>query len=521
MKEIYVCDCDTYMMSNSSEMHNLNRELICIEYPGVVKNVDKMFETLGGLKNISSVYSQKRRRLELRFRPNDIFSKPACGDRHSTSALLLRVKVRRKKKRSENGNNDDDAGEVVSCEASIVGQISTVYRFTGMCDFQYLPAVSDSQGKLKSIYEEVVPIGVRDYSWLTNPDVSLFVPPPSFSRMDMPQSYSFRRGKSEAEYLENFQSKSHSKSNVFPRNIIGRTRCRRSLHTISLSWTKLWAASGKAPRTEANRMQVVNAHEGQATNSNEISRNSSSGPSCSSSVNQTYEGIIPVRPQETAVRLLRIKFLCGEPFLRIQKYLEERPVWSKNALLALTKLTADQLKYLLPAVSYYFLNGPWRGTWARFGYDPTKHPSARLYQTLDFRLRRIGGMKSRIKAKRSTMNCSQPYKWVTSSRPKIPVVKKIQINPKIQEEIEEKEDDLEANYIFRPGMLPPSMQMFYQYCDLQVPEIQALLEKLPQTEPDAVCTERTGWLPAGFDEKCRDIITDHVMRKLREMGKSS
>lgn len=55
-----------------------------------------------------------------------------------------------------------------------------------------------------------------------------------------------------------------------------------------------------------------------------------------------------------------------------------------------TKLFHDQLKYVLPAAAYYFVNGPFRVMWVKFGYDPRKDPDAKIYQTLDFRMRSLG-----------------------------------------------------------------------------------------------------------------------------------
>jgi len=69
---------------------------------------------------------------------------------------------------------------------------------------------------------------------------------------------------------------------------------------------------------------------------------------------------------------------------------EERPIWSKNALMCVTKYSSDQLKFLLPAAAYYFVTGPWRVMWVRFGYDPRLDPTSRIYQTLDYRLRKKG-----------------------------------------------------------------------------------------------------------------------------------
>lgn len=39
------------------------QEYLCIEYPGIVKNVDKALETLGGFEKIQAVRPQKMRSL--------------------------------------------------------------------------------------------------------------------------------------------------------------------------------------------------------------------------------------------------------------------------------------------------------------------------------------------------------------------------------------------------------------------------------------------------------------------------
>ena len=51
------------------------RELVCVEYPGIVRDTERMLATLGGLHNIAQVLEEPNRRLELRLRPEDIFSK--------------------------------------------------------------------------------------------------------------------------------------------------------------------------------------------------------------------------------------------------------------------------------------------------------------------------------------------------------------------------------------------------------------------------------------------------------------
>jgi hypothetical protein len=41
-------------------VHNFDKRLILVEYPGVVQNEDKAIRTLGGLQNISTVSDKIR-----------------------------------------------------------------------------------------------------------------------------------------------------------------------------------------------------------------------------------------------------------------------------------------------------------------------------------------------------------------------------------------------------------------------------------------------------------------------------
>ena len=164
----------------------------------------------------------------------------------------------------------------------------------------------------------------------------------------------------------------------------------------------------------------------------------------------------------------------------------------------MTKYSSEQLKYLLPSVAYYFVTGPWRIMWVRFGYDPRSEPSAIKYQSLDYRVRTVGkimnsvsrlllcyrtlwvmiqettqshqcltcyvsgGLKSKVSAKRNYANYLLPYKSSPSCRPKVPIITKqnLKMETPIEKETEESQRDLK--YVFYPGVPPPSRQMFYQ-----------------------------------------------------------
>jgi general transcription factor 3C polypeptide 5 (transcription factor C subunit 1) len=96
---------------------------------------------------------------------------------------------------------------------------------------------------------------------------------------------------------------------------------------------------------------------------------------------------VPTSPPKGIETAMKVKFLQKSHVEKMHKAFEDRPIWSKTALMYVTKYSNEQLKILLPSVAYYFMTGPWRITWVRLGYDPRKDPEAKKYQTLDYRLK--------------------------------------------------------------------------------------------------------------------------------------
>lgn len=429
------------------QKENMNKIFTCIEYPGVVRNIDGMLNTLGGITEISKVCSKKNRRLELRFRPDDVFCKPACGDRYETNGLILKVKAVNRK--DENGHIKH---VIKSCQ--ILGRVTTSFKFKSICDFQYLPMLkSTDSGQMENICDTILPTeidGSKLKAWLESP-ASYFLPPAAFSRIDTQSlnSYMFRRDAKEG-------------SDNAPGSLIGRTRKRRSGHAIFVSFN--------IPK-------------------------------------------IPTKPREKAIKFLEVKFLSGQPLEKVKKCFAERPIWSKLSLMCVTSFQHDQLKYLLPAVAYYFVTGPFRVMWVKFGYDPRKDPSSRIYQTLDYRIRAPAGLLSLVKAKRSYANYLLPSKSNHSVAKSVVITKDLD---KIEEAGMPTGSIKKDSYMYNPNSLPPARQMFYQYCDIKIAEIEGMLGRLPKVPPYATCDAKYGWLPSGFDNQCRDIINEYVMKALRK-----
>lgn len=508
--------------------HRFDKKFICVKYPGNVINPDQAIETLGGIQNISTAVNTSNRRLELRFRPHNGYCKPACGDRHNTNGFLLRIRIKKsnarkteaaetkegkkqsasnvnlnknrdknmagfQEKRSSNSLNDsagssknllsknikdmqdlsldrNDANLLKSKKTipltfdrdkyqdlsedkdytlpklKVVARVDTEFKFTNLCDFQYLPMTQSTEDpkKLECIYDKIYPSNIPPFSWLKN-DVPYFLPPAAFSRMDTMQHYVPK-----------------TEVSSYPDNVIGKSRKRKSGFSNFIYFS-------------------------------------------------TPE--VPTKPPSGIETALKVKFIQNVQLEQIRQIFEERPIWSKNAIMYKTNFSSERLKFLLPAVAYYFVTGPWKIMWVRLGYDPRKDPSAKKYQTLDYRLKAMHGLGSTVKCKRNYSEYTLPYKSTPAAKHKT-----ISQNAgSSQERGSKKGQDYGENvYIYRAGTIPPSRQMFYQYCDILVDEIQEMLAKLPDPLPGTKCHEKRGWLPSDIDVQCREIINKQVRAVLRK-----
>ena len=62
--------------------------------------------------------------------------------------------------------------------------------------------------------------------------------------------------------------------------------------------------------------------------------------------------------------------------------------------------------------------------------------------------------------------------------------------------------------MFRPGLIPAYHQMFYQLCDLDDTDLQAIIHANDGKETS--CDERNGWLESDVLAKLRDLITEKL-----------
>lgn len=537
--------------------HRFDRKFICVKYPGNVINPDKAIETLGGIQSISTAANTPNRRLELRFRPEDIFCKPTCGDRHNTNGFLLRIRIKksrikkaeeaeakqqRKSSRSTMNVNDSSIGDSKNTENSV--------------DRVNLPQTRDNKGQEQLMTELIDQVQSCSFSTVDDPvpgsshrvysennedllDQSLDTNeanlsknkkdiPPTFDRNkyeDLSQDIDYTLPKLQIlgrvdtefrftslcdfQYLPMTQSKENPKKleciyhKVYPSNIPHYSWLKNDVPYFlpPAAFSRMDTVQQYVPKTEVNSYPeniIGKCRKRKAGFSNFIYFSTSE---------------VPSKPPTGIETAMKVKFIQSIHFEQIRQIFEERPIWSKNAIIYKTKFSNERLKILLPAVAYYFVTGPWKIMWVKLGYDPRKDISARKYQTLDYRLKAMHGLGSTVKRKRNYSEYTLPYKSTPAAKQKTIVQSVISS----QEQSPKKEQDLSEDvYIYREGMVPPSRQMFYQYCDVLVDEIQEMLAKLPDPLPGIRCHEKRGWLPVGFDAQCREIINRQVRAVLRK-----
>lgn len=433
------------------------RRMVCVEYPGVVRDVSNMLATLGGEESVSRIYADPTKRLELHFRPKDPYCHPVCANRLSATNLLLRVRKRTRRR--------PGAPPEVTLHMEVVGIVPIVYKFQGMSDFQYLAVHTEAGGGYRSMYDKLLMLKPEKEGFF-HQDLPLYIPPPIFSRLDSPVDYFYRP---ETQHREGYNNPPTSGE-----NLIGLSRARRPHNAI-----------------------FVNFEDNE----------------------------VPMQPLEAAVHTWGK--VCGNPVDQkteeeLRKLFEIRPIWSRNAVKANISIHPDKLKILLPLIAYYMITGPWRSLWIRFGYDPRKHPEAKIYQVLDFRIR--CGMKygyapgdMPVKAKRSAYNYSLP---ITVKKTASQLVTRQDLkqdsNPAGTAEPQKSSSKYKLKdsvYIFREGALPPYRQMFYQLCDLNVDELQRIIHRNDGEEQ--LCTERDGWCLPKTSDDLRDSMSLMIWHTIR------
>lgn len=435
-----------------------NKQLITVEYPGTVVNIDKFEKTLGGEKEMFSAFGNSSKRLELKFRPDDPYCKSAHGDRFNTTNLILKVVKRTKKHKNipSTQKTNIDSKETVDYKIEILGVACTSYKFKALSDFQILPITYDETKKHRSLIHDLMPTSLHSSEWLDK-KVELFVPPLLFSRFDLPQN----------GYADIHAKTPKKIARMLPPNTIGQSRKKRAGFAVFTTF--------------------------ESTSSNNL-------------------------PQREAVLQLKNYPLEYEIKKKLDIFFQERPIWTRTALLGRLKVERSRIKHALPCTGYYFTNGPWRALWVRFGYNPRKDPAAKIHQIMDLRINPSIQIND-VRNKRRLTYYTLPNKSVQNQQ-RVATINTGCLVRESKDEVNEGENEKVKllAYEYFPGELPTYRQCFYQLCDIHLDSVQQLIHQNDGKEE--FCHEKDGWCIPGTLDKCRELILADII-KTSKLSKES
>lgn len=183
----------------------------------------------------------------------------------------------------------------------------------------------------------------------------------------------------------------------------------------------------------------------------------------------------------------------------------------------------------LPVVAYRFSGGPWRNLWIRFGFDPRKQPSARIYQGIDFRVPHEQVALLKIPDTRVLTASDKPVRHRHAMRSKEDTelsLKNVGQSKKDEDDDENEadedesgkedvsEDEREASAEdLSFSRIPTKASSLYQLLDLEGGDIQRLLRN---STPTTTCTKAMGWYPKSVLAKIRNIMKTRLDKWVEE-----
>ncbi|KAF9135884.1 tau 95 subunit of transcription factor TFIIIC [Mortierella sp. 14UC] len=184
-------------------------KLLSIEFPGHIKNINKVKEALGGEQAIRNVYVGGAP-LDLRYRIRDPFSIPIQGETISSPNFLVKATRRYKVKRPPGSKrtlppyraptkddipyNEDEEPEY---KIEMVGRIPRTVRFPGLADYQHIVDPKDEFVRIKNDlrnidYENLISIKVDNKNPVEDYSTMQIIPPTIISKATTPIVYRYK-----------------------------------------------------------------------------------------------------------------------------------------------------------------------------------------------------------------------------------------------------------------------------------------------------------------------------------------
>ena len=238
---------------------------------------------------------------------------------------------------------------------------------------------------------------------------------------------------------------------------------------------------------------------------------------------------------------------CFDALTRLFK---ERPIWLfSGAEARLFYYKYDILKQTMPLVAYHVKDGPWQRGWVRYGYDPMDQKNAdeaKKYQVVDFRYntpsipkkfeKKINGLyrqevskenldslKLQLRNYTSKLCNSSASSDPTSTTPTTNIsrshkdIQEILLAAPTDKKIQNFIKEIEKFFKFKPNIISPRKQMYYQMVDIDMPKARlACLENFSKIVTPLHKT--SGWFKESENviEKVRKETKQNLEKTVRE-----
>ncbi|KAJ6110782.1 RNA polymerase III transcription factor subunit [Penicillium sp. IBT 16267x] len=359
---------DTSREARTASSYNIpSRQLVSVEHPAVIRNIDKAIDTLQGNTGITKFMNPARvdAPAHLKLRPEDAMARPLVSTVSQTNNILLKMTVPKRTGRKRKRGSDEPftdvpedvlgpqrhtSKELMRClrdnpsqyQIQPVGKVERTHVFRGMPDFVYSTTNSvftqkfrdyivpydlsnDSTAEAKTIAVEKLKQFDINLAKGTITDADI-IPPPALSSEQVPFLYMYRQNPGVKQTLD-----------------------------------------------ESGQIITENTQQATKIRTHLVAHDIPEVPS------KPQESLPPIQTLDVTLRRV-IEF--------VSELFDKRPIWTRRAIRNF--LHSDEQRYLLrlaiPYVGYIFRAGPWRDAIIKLGVDPRTSPEFRHYQTFMFRL---------------------------------------------------------------------------------------------------------------------------------------
>nr|CCA28015.1 conserved hypothetical protein [Albugo laibachii Nc14] len=299
-------------------------QVVALELPLYIKQLSRVQELFGGVENLQEKHQSKSRFLPIKLRPTEPSCKPLHADLTTTQSIVLRV--RRKKKGSDQSN----------VKVEVVGVMHDKYTCEGMADFQYFtskrfvpaPSIAILNDEAKERHKLLM-LRLEERKRQLSPYLNvkekgdLELLPEVFSKVDIPLKYQFK------------QRSGYKNADIGKRKYSGAV--------IFFDFhDKIHIPMPPDPNEKFDiRLRTVGEIE-----------------------------------PEIVQDVLEV----------IQQRLVKKPIWLRSTMLeGFDPLQCRVARHVLCRLCYVFLDGPWRWSWIKKGYDPRRTQEGARYQVVEIR----------------------------------------------------------------------------------------------------------------------------------------